>query len=238
MRTRIAVAAMSLVCAGLACADSVLVNDPGFELTGSIDVGGNPSCPGNYCYTSNDNGSINPSFNFPMTSLSSGGWTFEGSAGVTGPGTAFGPPVFLPGSSYAALLQGPFTSDPAGYGFGNEATVSQSIGFDSAGAYEVSFYLGGRSNGSGAQTVNVFVGNVLIGSETTTTGQAFTLYTLPFTIAAPSAETLEFAGGTNGDNTAFLDNVSVSSSTPEPSTIGLVGLGSALLACSIRRRVS
>jgi hypothetical protein len=124
----------------------------------------------------------------------------NGSAGVTGPGTAFQPPSFsgLPFST-AALLQG------------QGSTVSQTIfQFVADQPYRLAFYRGSRqANGSsdGNQTVALYVDDRLIEAWGLASYAPFTLRYASVTVAHSGPHIVSFVGTASGDHTAFLSGV-------------------------------
>jgi len=156
------------------------------------------------------------------------GWTFTPDAGLASPGSAFNVPS-TPDGTQAAFLQG------------NGATVSQSIGgFDSSFLYTLNIWVGTRFAGgsyTGDAGVSFFIDGVQIGTTGILTSfTPFTLYTIPFTVATSGAHTLSLTNVSNpGDNTSFVDDVSISATaSPEPTTFVLIG--GALLGLGLVRR--
>jgi hypothetical protein len=147
-----------------------------------------------------------------------GSWTYNASAPISG------------GS---AQVNGQTGSDwygpvpPAGFG-GDQFAALQNTGsltqdFTSLGGeLTLSFLSGGRPDNFGAdcgdQTYLVELDGSTVASFSTVSGQAFTLETVPLTGVSAGSHTLTFQGlSTAGDESAFLDNVSVVS-VPEPTT--------------------
>jgi hypothetical protein len=155
------------------------------------------------------------------------GWTLAsepapglGGDGLTGPNTAFFPPSFsgMP-FTQAVFLQG------------SNANVSQVIsGFSAGTSYTLNLYLGSRyASGieDGNQTVEALLNGTVIGTWALTSFTPFTLETAAFTAGANGSETLVFEGMSTGDHTAFLSDVSISTSTtvPEPGSLVLLVVG-------------
>jgi len=144
------------------------------------------------------------------------GWTFlvHGANGLTGPNTLFDPPPFtgLP-FSQAAFLQD------------SHSFVAQAVGI-AAGSYTLSFYLGSRyaSGGGddGDQTVEALINGKPIGTWALTSFTPFTLETAPFTISTDGSYVLQFMGLNPGDHTAFLSDVNITPTVPEPSSLALL----------------
>ena len=125
-------------------------------------------------------------------------WTFVGQAGVSGNNTGFtsGNPA-APQGIDVAFLQ-------------NKGSLSQAVVTQAAGTYTLSFSAAQRGNGgTSTQSIQVLVDGAWVGTFTPsgTSYQAFT--TTPFAVTAGS-HTITFQGlNLSGDNTAFLDGVSV-----------------------------
>ena len=135
-------------------------------------------------------------------------WAFSGTpgngSGVSGNGSAFtsgNPPA--PQGSQVAFLQG-------------QATITQSVSGWAAGTYTLSFDAARRGNfGSSMENFEVLVDGSVVGSFTPS-GTSYQPYTTStFTVPAGS-NSIEFLGldSGGGDNTTFLDAVSVATSTP------------------------
>jgi hypothetical protein len=140
-------------------------------------------------------------------------WTFAGHAGGAGNSSAFtaGNPA-APQGSQVAFLQ-------------NTGSVTQAMTF-SAGTYALSFNAAQRGNGGGAQTFQVLVDGAVVGTFNNLTGTGYgTLTTGSFAVTAGS-HTVTFQG-TNlkgGDNTAFIDNVTI---IPQATSLGDTGFETA-----------
>ena len=172
------------------------LNDPGFE---SVNVGTGYS-----------------SYSYATTGSP---WTFSGSSGNgsglsgNGSGFTFGNPN-APQGSQVAFLQG-------------KGTITQSVTGWSAGSYMLSFDAAQRGNyGTTKEDFAVLVDGSVIGTFTPT-GTSYQIYTTPaFTVTA-GTHTIEFLGldSVGGDNTVFLDAVSVAT-TPTQATISDSGFES------------
>jgi hypothetical protein len=153
-----------------------------------------------------------------------GDWTYTDASTGGGGGLVQFP---LQGNVY---FQGPAPLSGSEYAFLQDAgSISQTFNSLSAGATAVSWYEAGRQNNGGVENYEVLLNNVVLGTYTTSQSQPFILETLVGTLVAGS-NTLEFLGLTTNppDETAFIENVSVSSA-PLPSTwtmliAGFVGL--------------
>lgn len=149
-------------------------------------------------------------------------WTFTDGSGIQANGSAWGF-TNAPVGTQTAFLQG-------------VGSISQDItGLISGQAYTVSFYLEQRPN-YGVDPVTISVGgvNLLSGTDAPSVWQ---LYTETF-IASGSSESLSFSTSIpndGGDYDAGLSGVSVAS-TPEPSSIFLLGSGLLGLGGMVRRK--
>lgn len=128
---------------------------------------------------------------------------YQGS-GITGPTTAFNPPPFdgLPFRE-AVFLQGA------------DSSVSQDIAGFTPGSYLVSFYLGSRFNEGydGNQTVEALFDGQVVATYYLSSFTPFTLENVFLSVGTPGTHTLEFRGINDGDHTAFLSAVNITSGT-------------------------
>jgi hypothetical protein len=129
-------------------------------------------------------------------------WAFSGGAGVSGNGTPFtaGNPAAPQGSQVVFLQQ--------------LASISQAVNF-AAGTYTLSFSAAQRGNGGGAQTLQVLMDGNVIGTFNNLGGTGYsTLTTNPFTVTAGShVITIQGTNANGGDNTAFIDQISIAQTT-------------------------
>ena len=144
-------------------------------------------------------------------------WDFEGTTGISGNGSAFtsGNPDAPEGSQVAFLQQ--------------TGTFSQTISGFSAGAYTFSFDAAQRGNYGGPQDFEVSLDNTLLGIYGPGLSTDYTAFTTAPALVSAGSHTLTFTGlNTNpldDDNTALIDNVSVSpAAVPEASTTVSLGL--------------
>ena len=132
-----------------------------------------------------------------------GGWTFGGTAGVSGNGSGFtGLNPSAPQGGQVAFLQ-------------MDGTVGQSVDNWLAGTYAVSFQAAQRAGFSTAQDFQVLVDGQVVGTFTPS-GTSYATYTTPaFTVAA-GTHSVAFVGlnSAGGDNTAFFDDVRITGTTP------------------------
>ncbi len=216
MRIRVIVLAGALgaaFAASNAGAGELVING-GFEnpaLNSGYNFGGDAYQPQpNYVY---------PGFYAPQTVA---GWTYSGGVGLID--TSQGSNAWYGSTS------------PSGYG-GNQyafvqgqSTLLETFTSASAGGATLSWLEAGRPDlgpFAGDQTYEVIFNNALVGTFSTVSGQNFTPEMLSVLLLAGS-NTLEFVGQSALDNTAFIDNVSIS--VPELSTWAMLGLGFAALA--------
>jgi hypothetical protein len=136
----------------------------------------------------------------------------------------------------------------------NSATngiISQTISFNTAGAFQLSYLEAGRvPNGfgpGGDLSYNVTIAPagggsaVLNVNDSTISSQPFTLTNYQFTLpnAGNFALTFTAVNAAHNDDTAFFDNVAISA-VPEPSLLALVTIGGAIafVTCSWWKRPS
>jgi alpha-L-rhamnosidase len=142
---------------------------------------------------------------------SGGSWTFSGASpsgsGIVANGSGFGNPN-TPAGVQAAFIQ-------------ETGTITQAIpGFTVGTNYVISFLAAERLND--AQTWNVTVNGAVVASfNPGSNATSYVTYTASFTATA-TTETVAFVGTdlAGGDNTVFIDNVSIASSTLSPLTAG------------------
>jgi hypothetical protein len=183
---------------------------------------------------------VNGSFETPVLNSDSfsydpGGatWTFLNDSGIiNAPGAGFFGPPAPDGNQYAFLQSA-----------NNPGAFSESITFSLSGTYQLSYLVAGRSdNGGGAAgdlAYEVLFDSTVIGNDSTTTGQPFTLRSFDF-VASSGTHTLTFESVPNGaDNTAFFDLIAIQS-VPEPavSAFLLSSLSGFLFVRAVRRRRS
>ncbi|MFD2331645.1 hypothetical protein ACFSR7_20515 [Cohnella sp. GCM10020058] len=131
----------------------------------------------------------------PMTN----GWTFDANgAGVQRNGSIFGA-ASAPEGVQTAFIQ-------------NVGQISQALNF-TAGTYTVGFKAAKRTSFGGTESFDVYFDSTLIGSFSPSSG-SFTSFTTNSFTATAGSHTVKFAGtASSGDNTAFIDDVSISSVT-------------------------
>lgn len=153
------------------------------------------------------------------------GWTFAKGAGLTQAATNFNPPPFgTENGTNVAFIQG-----------GTGSTISQSFtGFADGDAFTLSFLLGSRFGGNscctGNQTIEVLFDGSVIASFALTDSTPFAARSVSGIASGTGPHTLLFRGAsTSGDQTAFIDNVSITTAVPAPAAPGLVLLGLAVV---------
>ena len=125
-------------------------------------------------------------------------WTFAGSSGISGNASAFtsGNPS-APEGTQVAILQ-------------ETGSISQAVAGWVAGTYQINFDAAQRGAGNSDQDFQVMVDGVSVGTFTPS-GTSYNSYsTATFTVTA-GTHTIVFQGldDAGGDNTAFLDAVTV-----------------------------
>ena len=134
-------------------------------------------------------------------------WTFGGSSGVSGNGSGFtsGNPSAPDGDGQVAFLQG-----------GSGSTISQSINFGTTGTYNLNFQSAQRGNDSSKQDFLVQIldaNGTVVATKTFKPGStSYEMDSMSFTIATAGVYTIQFVGvdTATGDNTAFIDGVTLS----------------------------
>ncbi len=145
----------------------------------------------------------NSGFEQPVTSNFQMGpmthnWAFNTRAGVQKNGSAFGATT-APQGVQTAVLQSVN---------GVQGEITQAVTF-TAGSYTVSFQAAKRTSFGGTQSFDVYMDSTLIGSFAPTLG-SYTTYTTNSFVATAGNHTIKFVGtSSTGDNTAFIDNVTV-----------------------------
>ncbi len=180
-----------------------------------------------------------------------------GGSGEYNPPTGAGQPwTFLNQSGIA--IDNPLQFDVSGSSSGqfaflqmtdvNDAAISQTISFSSAGSFTLSYLDAGRdAAGLGGDlnyhlTIQQGVSPAILSVfDSTTSGQPFTTNSYNFTVPAAGNYTLTFtavshAPGNGSDDTAFIDNVAVTATAPEPSSLVMMLGGLGLLGCMRRFR--
>ena len=139
-------------------------------------------------------------------------WTYAGESGVSGNGSAF---TYMnpnaPQGSQVAFLQ-------------SAGSISQAIFVATAGNYSISLSAAQRTYSSGgAQSVQVLVDGVLVGTLTPSSINYQSLATGSFALTAGS-HTITLQGTASGDATAFVDNLAITQSTTSPAPTSTGGL--------------
>jgi hypothetical protein len=136
-----------------------------------------------------------------VVKIAAAGWSFLGTAGVAGNGSGFtSTNPSAPEGTQVAFLQ-------------QTGSASQPLTFP-AGTYKISFSAAQRKGQASTQTFNVLVDGNLVGTFTPSSTDYGTYTTNAFQVTA-GTHVITFVG-TNpngGDNTAFIDQLSVSSTS-------------------------
>ncbi|MEK0313883.1 chitobiase/beta-hexosaminidase C-terminal domain-containing protein [Cohnella sp. 56] len=149
---------------------------------------------------------LNAGFESPAVTASSGvkpgafadGWSFNNRAGIQRNGSAFGAKD-APEGSQTALLQ---TNG------GLKGEIKQTVSFQ-AGRYKLAFKAARRGYG-GQQSFDVYFDNTRIGAYTPPSQDFASYKSDGFEVQAAGSHTIRFAATTTeGDNTAFIDDVSL-----------------------------
>jgi hypothetical protein len=158
---------------------------------------------------------------YPYSACSATGWSGEYQIGN---GTTIG----IGGSSFNIPQPDPGGSGQALILQGAVASASQSFDVTAPGVYTLTFFAANRDspafpNDNGPQTLTVSLDGVNIAGGTySALPTTWTRETLNITLAS-GIQSLSFEGLGNGsgDVSAFVDDVSLVSSTPEPSSLAL-----------------
>ncbi|OEZ56915.1 FxDxF family PEP-CTERM protein [Duganella sp. HH105] len=176
---------------------------------------------------------VNGSFEDPGFSLPAGSYCYLGGPYDCGSvnGWSGGFPLMLSNS-------GPWgnPNTPAGdvlIGIQGTSVAEQMLNL-APGTYTLSWIDAGRGNyGGPTEVYEVSVGGNVLSVETVGYGAGWMAKSLTFTAAG--ATMLRFAGQTQYDATAFIDNVAVNA-VPEPGTYAMLAAGLGLLGLVARRR--
>ena len=166
-------------------------------------------------------------YTYPAGTLAS--WTYGGSAlvGATGGNAWYGgaPPAGQDGDQFAAL-QG-------------TSTLSQT--FTMVGStLDLSWLDAGRpffGCCNGDQTYKVTLNNAVLGTFSTTSGEAFASHSLvEHGLTNGGSYTLAFKGQVAADDTSFIDKVSATGAVPEPAAWALMILGFGGVGAALRSK--
>jgi plastocyanin len=143
-----------------------------------------------------DGGFEDPSANFYSYEPASV-WQYLGSTGVQRNHSAFSGAQSAADGQQTAFIQG-------------TDSVKQALNL-SAGAHTVTFSVAQRTNNGGAQALDFYVDGTRINASAFAppSSGAFQSFTSPSFTTTNGSHTLEFRGTTAGDNTAFLDKVTI-----------------------------
>ena len=136
------------------------------------------------------------------------------------------------------------------YALQSSATLSQAFHYD-GGSLELDWLSGGRPYWgccNGNQNYDVLIDGALLGSFSTTNGQALTAIRQGIAGLGVGDHVLTFRGLATSDDTAFLDNISLTEAprpgsglsqpvaVPEPATWSLTLIGFGAMGAALRRR--
>ena len=123
------------------------------------------------------------------------GWTFTGSSGIQGNGSAWDAAP-APNGTQTAFIQGGSISQPL--------TLT-------AGSYTLSFKVAQRlcCVAPYQQPIQVSVDGTPVGSPVTPTSTSFSSFSISFSIATTGTHTIALTGTATGDKTTFLDAVAL-----------------------------
>ncbi|WP_307358548.1 hypothetical protein [Microbacterium murale] len=144
---------------------------------------------------------LNGSFESPSTTFYTyepgGVWHFAGSAGVQRNTSPFSGTQGAKDGQQTAFIQG-------------TSSASQTLNL-SAGSHSVTFSLAQRKNNGGAQALDLYVDGVRVNSPAFVppSSGAFQTFTSAAFTTTSGTHTIEFRGTNTGDNTAFVDQVTV-----------------------------
>ncbi|HEY5223820.1 MAG TPA: hypothetical protein VIJ18_12340 [Microbacteriaceae bacterium] len=143
-----------------------------------------------------DGGFEDPSANF-YTYRPAGVWQYSGSTGVQRNHSAFSGTQGAAAGQQTAFIQG-------------TDSVKQTLNL-SAGSHTVTFAVDQRTNNGGAQALDFSVDGVTINASpfTPPSGGGFQTFTTPSFTTTAGQHTIEFTGTNAGDNTAFLDQITL-----------------------------
>lgn len=143
-----------------------------------------------------DGGFEDPSANF-YSYRPAGVWQYLGSTGVQRNHSAFSGTQGAAEGQQTAFIQG-------------TDSVKQTLNL-SAGTHTVTFSLAQRTNNGGAQALDFYVDGTKINGSAFTppSGGAFQSVTSPSFTTTNGSHTIEFRGTNAGDNTAFIDKVTI-----------------------------
>jgi hypothetical protein len=138
----------------------------------------------------------NPSANL-YTYRPAGVWEFQGNAGIQRNHSAFSGSQGAADEQQTAFIQG-------------TDSVKQTLNL-SAGAHTVTFGIDQRTNNGGPQALDFYVDGTKVNTSpfTPPSGGGFKTFTSPSFTTTAGQHTIEFRGTNAGDNTAFLDRVSI-----------------------------
>jgi hypothetical protein len=164
------------------------------------------------------------SYNYNVTG---GAWTFDSTAGIIYPPSAFnGPDPAAEGLQYAFLQ----TNHNDGHYHGtNDGWIYQTVMFPYTGQYTLALVNASREDPVNASYNVMLDGSPVLSLQASSKGWTANGGTFTATVGS---HTFGFLSTGPSDSTTFLDQVSL---TPEPATLALLAAGAAALAARRRR---
>lgn len=189
-------------------------------IDGSFEIQGAATPVTDYCYNGFAAGG-NPA-------CAAGAWGPNGGVILSGSGPWGG--TTTPDGNFFGFVQG-------------ASIVSQSFTADASGPATLSWIDNSRvgNPGGGLQTYTVTlisdVSETLLGTYSVATGGWVSRSTSPFSLTNGETYTIEFAGLSQGDNTAFIDSIALTAgAVPEASTWSMLIAGFGMIGFAARRR--
>ena len=161
---------------------------------------------------------------FELPNLGAGGyatnpsgatWTFTGYGGISANGSPYGTTGATNGNQNPAGTTSSGGQAALVQSYGSNPSISQTMILPGSATIVVNFAIEQREGN--AQSMTVYIDDVSLGTFTTASTSSFVSFqSQPTTLATAGNHTLRFSGNnpTGGDNTLFLDDVSLTVSAP------------------------